>query len=334
MSDESTPSAETTAEQALPDGIEAGQDGGQEAADEGKPGDAPPKKKTRTADELMSAAIGKKQRVNRERKALAAEKEAFARERAATSERLTKADRLEQALARAKDDPSALSEFGVSYDDWTAKLLAAGTPDAKIELLEKKLNAAEALREKRERLEQEREQAEHDTRAIGAYVTLSRSGDFPETELHNDKTIAQMGEVVGQELSKTLGRAASHREIAADVERQLVELEVEKATARAAREAKKAGSSPTLTNRLGTESTGKRRELSKDEHEKDVAASLGSWFTGGGALPVRAWVSLSCRGTDSPQSVSPPPANGPVSRRETLLRHRADLPSDSLPALR
>jgi len=280
MSDESTPSAETTDEAVLPEATAAGQDGAQEAAAEGGEPAVPPKKKTRTADELMSAAIGKKQRVNKERKALAAEREAFARERAQTAERLTKAEWLEQALARAKDDPEALSEFGIDYDAWTASRLREGTPDAKIELLEKKLDAEAALREKRERFEREREEAEHNARAEEAFVSLTRSGAYPETELYKDAVIKQMGEAVGQELGRTLGRPALHKEIAAEVERQLAEIEADKAAARAVREAKAKPGSPTLTNRTGAESTGKKRELSKDEQEKDIASSLGSWFTG------------------------------------------------------
>lgn len=216
------------AEQAEGEGIALASPG-EEAAAEGEPSEKPAEEAT-TDGEGASPAEAKQspgwkayarktQKLKAERQALDEAKAHFRAQTEAIGEQLRAAQEYEQIRSLFREDPTAaLERLGASYADITNHVLKAGTPEAKIEQLERQLKA------QADREQQAARQADQ-SRAERAFVAVAtRAEAYPDlaefTATLGEEELINNAYGVATALRDRLGHIPSDEEIAKELDQR------------------------------------------------------------------------------------------------------------------
>lgn len=223
--DPATPKESPQAAEQVPAGEAASEDLASEASDADA---ASPEEPSEAEGEAASpqavkegpgwkAYARKAHKLKEERRALDEAKTHFRAQTEAIGEQLRAAKEYEQIRALFREDPTAaLERLGASYADITNHVLKAGTPEAKIEQLERQLKAQEE-RERRA------EQFANQTRAEQTFVTLAtRVEAYPDlaefTETFGESELIQNAYGIASDLRARLGHIPSDEEIAKELD--------------------------------------------------------------------------------------------------------------------
>jgi len=191
-------------------------EGGEEAA-EAKDAEAKDAEAKAKQSPGWKAFARKAAKLKEERRAFDEAKASFRAQTDALSHKLKAAEEYDQLRVLFRDDPTAaLERLGATYADITDHVLKAGTPEAKIEQLERQ------LREQRERDERAAQQAGQQ-RAERAFVAIaSRAEAYPDlaefAETFGEAELLQNAYGVANDLRQRLGRTPADEEIAKELD--------------------------------------------------------------------------------------------------------------------
>lgn len=253
---------------------EPGDDGTEPGSDSKKP--EPPVSK------IAASLARKRNKLKEERASLDQARRDFASQSEALQAQLRDVETTKALLSKLSDPEQALAaleSLGLTYSDLTAIALKQGTPDAKVERLQRELEAERKTRTERdEAARKERERADGEAAAQQAqklFMGIVRDGKYPEAALYEDAEIIEAAEALGTQLHAETGRWPNLETLATELEARLAALHAkqrERLGVGSAAKKPAATTAKTLTNRDAAEITGRTREETDEERRAAAIA--------------------------------------------------------------
>lgn len=191
-------------------------------AQEAPKGDAKPDAKA--SDENISGKLGTLLRREQQYQAkVKAEKTKLAQERETLSRERAEIESLREKYARIKDDPiEGLKETGLDYEKLTRNILNAGTPEAKMAALEKKLEAFEQARQQEIAEQQQRvaaSQIENGKKSYQDHIAQNEA-KYPTLALYDEGRVRDAAWQVAMQYYQETKIAPEPNEVAEYLEQQ------------------------------------------------------------------------------------------------------------------